>query len=141
MYEDPSGYSCETKDGAENSKKGDKNPVFEVSRKKYPNHAKMLENANREGHSFKNLQRGAGTREAKKNRYQSQKQIRKKQGGPPKGYDYDEYPYASTKQGGKGAHVEPVLSEENQAVGRDLGQFYKKNNIKENDMFDVKIVD
>ena len=51
MYEDPSGYSCETKDGAENSKKGDKNPVFEVSRKKYPNHAKMLENANREGHS------------------------------------------------------------------------------------------
>ena len=66
MYEDPSGYSCEPKDGAENSKKGDKNPVFEVSRKKYPNHAKMLENANREGHSFKNLQRGAGTREAKK---------------------------------------------------------------------------
>ena len=56
-----------------------------------------------------------------KNRYKSQKQIRKKQG--------------------KGAHVEPVLSEENQAVGRDLGQFYKKNNIKENDMFDVKIVD
>ena len=55
--------------------------------------------------------------------------------------NYDEYPYASTKQGGKGAHVEPVLSEENQAVGRDLGQFYKKNNIKENDMFDVKIVD
>ena len=40
--------------------------------------------------------------------------------------NYDEYPYAPTKQGGKGAHVESVLSEENQAVGRDLGQFYKK---------------
>ena len=119
----------------------DKMNLMRVEVRELKRQVKELENANREGHSFKNLQRGAGIREAKKNRYQSQKQIRKKQGGPPKGYDYDEYPYASTKQGGKGAHVEPVLSEENQAVGRDLGQFYKKNNIKENDMFDVKIVD
>lgn len=37
------------------------------------------------------------------------------------GFDYDEFPYASTKQGGMGAHIELVPSIENQAVGRDLG--------------------
>ncbi|SDO05084.1 Deoxyribonuclease NucA/NucB [Paenibacillus sp. yr247] len=101
----------------------------------------MLENAQENGHSLENLQRGGGTREAQKNRYEAQKQIRKEQGPPPEGHDYDEFPYASTKQGGAGAHVEPVPSEENQAVGRDLGQFYKKNGINENDSFDIKITD
>ena len=31
------------------------NPVFRVSRKKHPNHARMLENAQKKGHSLKNL--------------------------------------------------------------------------------------
>lgn len=101
----------------------------------------MLENAQNEGHSLTNLTRGSGTRAAKKNRYESQKAIRKQQGGPPKGFDYDEFPYASTKQGGAGAHVEPVPSAENQAVGRDLGQFYRKYNIHEDDLFDVEIIE
>ena len=99
----------------------------------------MLENAQVKGHSFENLERGSGTRAAKKNRYESQKEIRKKNGPPPTGFDYDEFPYASTKQGGKGAHVEPVPSSENQAVGRDLGKFYRENNIKEGDKFNIKI--
>ena len=77
------------------------NPVFEISREKYPNHVKMLENAEKIGHPLKNLIRGAGTRAAQRNRYESQKEIRKLKGGPPKGYDYDEFPYASTKQGGE----------------------------------------
>ena len=115
-------------------------PTFEVSRAKYPNHVRMLENANEKGHSFNNLERNGGTREARKNRYESQKNIRKAQGGPPKGFDYDEYPYASTKQGGKGAHVEPVPSAENQAVGRDLGQFYIRNKIKEGDVYNIRII-
>ena len=117
------------------------NPVFRVSRKKHPNHARMLENAQKEGHSLKNLTRGSGTRAAQKNRYESQKVMRKLRGGPPKGYDYDEFPYASTKQGGGGAHVELVPSVENQSVGRDLGQFYKQNNLHEDDLFDVEIID
>lgn len=55
--------------------------------------------------------------------------------------NYDEYPYASTKQGGKGAHVESVLSEENQAVGRDFEEIYSvcngtKREIKEQAFFD-----
>lgn len=116
-------------------------PTFEVSRQQYPNHAKMLENAKNEGHSFNGLERNSGTREARKNRYESQKAIRKAQGGPPSGFDYDEFPYASTRQGGSGAHVEPVPSAENQAVGRDLGQFYLKNGIKKGDVFNIRIVE
>lgn len=114
-------------------------PIFKLSKEKYPNHTKMLENAQEEGHPLKGLKKGSGTREAQKNRYEAQKEIRKQQGAPPEGYDYDEFPYASTKQGGKGAHVEPVPSEENQAAGRDLGQFYKKYKIKEDDVFDIEI--
>lgn len=66
------------------------NPVFEISREKYPNHVTMLENAQVKGHSFENLERGSGTRAAKKNRYESQKEIRKKNGQPPIGFDYRE---------------------------------------------------
>ena len=147
VYYDPSGYKPDCTGKGNNRESKDNNsskssvPEFEVSRSEYPNHAKMLENAQSEGHSLEGLERGEGTRAARKNRYESQKEIRKKQGGPPKGYDYDEFPYASTKQGGKGAHVEPVPSVENQAVGRDLGQFYRKYNIKCGDKFNIKIVD
>ena len=115
-------------------------PVNKVSRQQYPNHTKMIENAQAKGHSLKGLKKGSGTSEADKNRYNSQKEIRKLQGPPPKGFDYDEFPYASTKQGGVGAHVELVSSSENQAAGRDLGQFYRKYGLKENDEFDVQLV-
>ncbi len=124
-----------------NGKGHRKHKVFKISKKKYPNHTRMLENAQKNGHSLKGLKRGAGKRAAKKNRYEAQKAIRKEQGGPPKGFDYDEFPYASTKQGGSGAHVETVPSAENQAAGRDLGKFYRENNIKENDVFDIEIID
>ena len=115
-------------------------PVNKVSIQQYPNHTKMLKNAQGKGHSLKGLKKGSGTSEADKNRYNSQKEIRKLQGPPPKGFDYDEFPYASTKQGGAGAHVELVPSAENQAAGRDLGQFYRKYKLKENDEFDVQLV-
>lgn len=101
----------------------------------------MLENAQKNGHSLEVLQRGSGTRAAQKNRYEAQKEIRKQQGPPPKGHEYDEFPYASTKQGGVGSHVGPVPSAENQAAGRDLGKFYREQGIKENDKFDIKIID
>ncbi|MCP4404507.1 MAG: hypothetical protein GY801_45300 [bacterium] len=118
-----------------------KQPAHKVSRSQYPNHTKMLENAQTQGHSLQNLKRGQGTRAAKKNRYQSQKDIRKRQGGPTDGYDYDEFPYASTEQGGAGAYVEPVPSAENQAAGRDLGIFYREQNVTYGDEFDVEITD
>lgn len=98
--------------------------IFKISRKKYPNHVKLIEEAKREGLPTR-LKRGAGKKAAKKNRYEAQKAIRKKQGGPKEGFDYDEYPYASTQQGGKGAKIKEVPSSENQEVGRNLGKFLK----------------
>ena len=101
----------------------------------------MIENAVKKGHPTKNLKRGNGTNAAKKNRYESQKAIRKKNGAPQKGHDYDEYPYASTEQGGRGAHIEEVPSAENQAAGRDLGNFYRENDIKTGDTFDIELIE
>ena len=48
---------------------------------------------------------------------------------------------ASTAQGGSGAHVETVPSTENQAVGRDLGEFYRQFDINAGDQFDIALVD
>ncbi|MCD9637327.1 RHS repeat-associated core domain-containing protein, partial [Tenacibaculum maritimum] len=115
--------------------------TYKLSKKKFPEHVAMVENAIKKGHSLKGLKRGKGTKAARKNRYQSQKEIRKKQGGPKKDHDYDEYPYASTEQGGSGAHVEEVLSDVNQAAGRDLGKFYRENKIQHGDSFDIQIVE
>ena len=116
-------------------------PVFEVSKDKYPNHARVIENAEKKGLPTKDLERGAGTKAAQRNRRRAQADIRKKNGPPPKDHDYDEFPYASSKQGGKGSHVEPVKSTENQAAGRDLGKFYRENGIKKGDKYDVKVTD
>jgi len=118
-----------------------KKKVHQISRSQYRNHTNMIENAVKNGHSTKNLKRGKGKKAAKKNRNEAQKEIRKKQGGPKKDHDYDEFPYASTEQGGRRAHVEEVPSSENQAAGRDLGQFYRENDIKPGDTFDIEIID
>jgi len=115
--------------------------TYKLSKKKFPQHVAMVENAVKKGHSLKGLKRGKGTKAAKKNRYHSQKAIRKKQGGPKKGHDYDEFPYASTEQGGAGAHVQEVPSDVNRAAGRDLGKFYREQNINHGDTFDMEIVD
>ena len=56
------------------------NPVLELSRTEFPNHTNMLDNALAKGHSLEDLTRGAGTKAADKNRYNSQKEIRKKTG-------------------------------------------------------------
>lgn len=58
---------------------------------------------------------------------------------PPKPYSCDEFPYASTAQGGKGAAVQKVLLSENQAQGANLGAFYNANRLFYGEEFHVKI--
>ena len=58
--------------------------IFKISRKKYPNHVKLIEEAKREGLPTR-LKRGAGKKAAKKNRYEAQKAIRKSKEGLKKG--------------------------------------------------------
>jgi hypothetical protein len=115
-------------------------PTFTVSRSEFPGHVKVLENAKKKGHKLTGLQRQTGKNNIRRNRRRSQAPIRKAKGPPKKGHDYDEYPYASTHQGGTGAYVEPNKSEDNQGAGRALGSFYRKNNIGEGDTFNIKIV-
>jgi hypothetical protein len=44
-------------------------------------------------------------------------------------------------KGGRGAHIEEVPSAENQAAGRDLGNFYRENDIKPGDTFDIELIE
>ncbi|QIX01592.1 hypothetical protein AMS68_007109 [Peltaster fructicola] len=46
------------------------------------------------------------------------------------GGDCDEYPYASTKEGGTGSTLRCVPAGENRSEGAQLGNFYKKSNAK-----------
>ena len=57
------------------------------------------------------------------------------------GKSLDEYPFASTKEGGKGASVEAVSVKEQSIQGGQLSQFYKKNKIKDGDSFNVEVTD
>jgi hypothetical protein len=57
------------------------------------------------------------------------------------GKSLDEYPFASTKQGGSGACVSAVCAREQSVQGGQISQFYKKHNIKDGDSFNVRVVD
>lgn len=57
------------------------------------------------------------------------------------GKSLDEYLFASTRQGGAGACVSAVCATQNSSSGGKLGQFFKKNNIKDGDAFDVRVVE
>ncbi|XP_028406394.1 uncharacterized protein LOC114528869 [Dendronephthya gigantea] len=63
-----------------------------------------------------------------------------KYGWRPKGYNVDEYPFASSAQGGKGAVLRLVPIRENSRQGGKLAQFYKKNDIKNGDSYDIELI-
>ena len=115
-------------------------PKFQVSKKEFPGHARVIENAAEEGKPLK-LTRLEDKKAIRRNRRRSQRPIRKAKGGPPPRMDYDEFPYASTHEGGTGTSVEPNVSTDNQGAGRALGKFYRDNNIKEGDTFEVEVKD
>jgi RHS repeat-associated protein len=57
---------------------------------------------------------------------------------PPKpGSDRDEYPYASTKEGGKGADVNYVPTSENRKHGGFIGALVVANNMQTGDQFQM----
>lgn len=60
---------------------------------------------------------------------------------PPKqGYDRDEYPYASTKEGGKGADVNYVPRNENRKHGGLIGALVVGNNMQTGDRFEMLLI-
>jgi len=69
-----------------------------------------------------------------KNRYHATKNT-----PTQKGLERDEFPYASTQEGGLGARIQMVLRKENNNHGNDLKQFYRKAGMKPGDQFIVRL--
>ncbi|XP_028406380.1 uncharacterized protein LOC114528860 [Dendronephthya gigantea] len=63
-----------------------------------------------------------------------------KYGWRPPGYNIDEYPFASSAQGGKGAVLREVPIRENSSQGGQLAQFYKKYDINHGDSYDIELI-
>jgi Deoxyribonuclease NucA/NucB len=59
-------------------------------------------------------------------------------GGP--GTSLDEFPFASSQEGGAGANVKPISTKEQNKQGGKMSAFYKKNNITNGSKFIVKII-
>jgi len=59
-------------------------------------------------------------------------------GGP--GTSIDEFPFASSKEGGAGAAATPIDEDEQNKQGGKIGGFYRKHKIKNNMQYKVKIV-
>ncbi|MFD1034604.1 NucA/NucB deoxyribonuclease domain-containing protein [Sphingomonas hankookensis] len=62
------------------------------------------------------------------------------QAKPPTGYSLDEFPFASSKQGGAGARVVPVPVGEQNVQGGMLSSFYQKHGITHGDPYRVIVI-
>lgn len=107
-----------------------------MSRSITPEIAKNIENAISQGAPTV-LTREASKRQIRRNRRDA---LRGQQAAGP-GQSLDEYPFASTKQGGSGACVAAVCAGEQSIQGGQISQFYQRNNINDGDSFNVRIVD
>ena len=58
---------------------------------------------------------------------------------PGNGMSCDEYPFASTYEGGTGAVIAAVPIKENSSQGGQLSAFYRRNSIQDGDCFEVQI--
>ena len=54
-------------------------------------------------------------------------------------WSWDEYPFASTNEGGAGAVVLPVPARENSVQGGKLSVFYRQNSLQDGDRFKVNV--
>jgi|GEM_PF-1865551 len=78
---------------------------------------------------------------ARKNRVAScQKDREKKLGEKPDGWSCDEYPFATTEEGGKDARVQWVPESENNKQGGRVSNFYRENQVLKGDKFIVEAV-
>ncbi len=57
----------------------------------------------------------------------------------PKTHSWDEYPFASVREGGKGASTAKVPRSEQNTQGWTMSKFYSQNNIGQDDQFRVRI--
>lgn len=111
-------------------------PTLEVKRSDMPNIASNIDDAISKG-APSQLSRVTSRSQIRKNR----RAALRGQTSAGSGKSLDEYPFASTDQGGDGAFVRSVPAKEQSIQGGKMSQFYKKNNLKNGDSFNVKVVD
>ena len=99
-----------------------------------PNVCANIRNAFRMGKP-RQLQRTTNPSQIRRNRRQSGC----RRLGRRTGYNCDEYPFASSLQGGSGAVVKLVPIRENSVQGGMLAAFYRRNNIGHGGCFKVKV--
>ena len=102
-----------------------------LSREKYPESAKHIEDAIKNGQPRELTINRSG---AKPNRKASLKGISK-----VPGKDLDEYPFAMCKEGGKGAHVRAINRSDNRGSGSFIG--HKLRGLTNGATFEIIIVD
>lgn len=120
-------------------------PDMEYSRALFPHIAKNIEEAIKAGHPSILTRLHPNSKLIDKNRgaatYPLRSLGKKDPTTKPKGYSIDEYPFASTLEGGKGARAAWVPIKEQYKQGALIKAFNKKYNIKPGDQYNVVIVD
>lgn len=110
-------------------------PVLEFDSTDFPKKTANMKKG-MAGKDSKQLTRNTSKSAIRKNRRAALKGAKK---GPP-GTSLDEFPFASSAQGGAGASVAAIPVAEQCAQGGKMSAFYKKHNIGNGDSFIVKIV-
>lgn len=84
------------------------------------------------------LTRMEGKAKIEQNRYQAKKGLGGASAGPR--MQWDEYPFASTYEGGYGAYMMAVPQKENQYQGQILSKFYRDSGIRDGGRFNVRFI-
>ncbi len=110
-------------------------PVLEFDSADFPKKTANMQKGMPPGQDSKQLTRQTSKSAIRKNRRAALKEATK----GPSGTSLDEFPFASTTQGGAGAKVSAIPTEEQCAQGGKMSSFYQKHNIQDGDSFIVKI--
>jgi RHS repeat-associated protein len=119
-------------------------PTYIEDGSRFPAHARLVDTAMHRG--YPSTLTKVSSAQGKTNRplaqYPYRKEYEAKNGykASTKGLNYDEYPYASTAEGGKGSYVELIDARENQDAGRDLGAWYTRNHVDIGCKFKVIVI-
>ena len=100
------------------------------------NIAQHIENAQQRGFSAR-LHRGLGTEDFRNNQ---RRLALRGLGQPPATKSWDEYPFASTVEGGGNTSIEPVPINEQRVQGGVINAFYLEEALTYQDPFWVEIV-
>jgi RHS repeat-associated protein len=110
-------------------------PTLEVSRSRMPSIAANIEDGVAAG-APSTLTRVTARATIRANR----RAALRGQPAPPPSQSLDEYPFASSAEGGAGAQVRPVPIQEQHIQGGQLSLFYQRHNLRAGQQFHVRVI-